>query len=336
MTILRTHHLETGYQTRKTHHTISTDLNLTLKQGELVCLIGPNGAGKSTLLRTLAGLQAPLTGEIFLSGDNIGRLSQAEIAQRLSLVLTERPDTGLLNGYALVALGRHPHTSWMGKLTDYDNAMVHWAIEAVGASDIADQPMLEMSDGQRQKLMIARALAQDPQLMILDEPTAFLDLPRRVEVMELLAHLAHHIGQAMLITTHDLDLALRTADTIWLMDNNGTIQVGAPETLVFNGAFEQVFAREGVCFDPLTGTFKTQTPTVKTVILHGTPNTVGYIWTERALTRHHWQVLHHDDDNLTHPIITIHPTHPPTWTIERESGVNNVADIDVLLNILAE
>lgn len=329
MTILQTRNLTTGYQTRQKTRPISEQINLTLEQGELVCLIGPNGAGKSTLLRTLAGLQAPLSGEVFLSGDTITGLTQFEIAQRLSLVLTERPDIGLLNGYALVALGRHPHTSWTGRLNDYDNAMVHWAIEAVGASDIAHHPLNEMSDGQRQKLMIARALAQDPQLMILDEPTAFLDLPRRVEVMELLAHLAHDLGQAMLVTTHDLDLALRTADTIWLMDSQGSIQVGAPEMLVFNGAFEHVFAREGICFDPLTGTFKTQSPARKTVILQGTPNTVGYIWTERALIRNRWQVVHMMDDGIS-PLVTINPTHPITWTVNDHI----VSDIDDLLNLL--
>lgn len=332
MTILHTINLSTGYPSGA----ISEALNLTLRRGELVCLIGPNGAGKSTLLRTLAGLQAPLNGDVFLLDERLTGLTQAQIAQRLSLVLTERPDVGLLNGYALVALGRHPHTDWMGRLSNYDRAMIHWAIEAVGASDIADQPMVEMSDGQRQKLMIARALAQDPDLMILDEPTAYLDLPRRVEVMELLAHLAHDLGQAMLITTHDLDLALRHADTIWLMGGDGTIQVGAPEMLVFNRAFETVFAHEGVCFDPLTGTFKRHHPTSKQVILHGTPNTVSYIWTERALTRHHWQIIPDEANNdQPLPAVTINPTEPITWTIDTLSAIYTVDDIDELLQILA-
>jgi iron complex transport system ATP-binding protein len=332
-TILQTKHLSTGYKTSA----ISENLNLTLRQGELVCLIGPNGAGKSTLLRTLAGLHPPLSGQVFLAGDNLRGLTRAEIAQRLSLVLTERPDVGLLNGYALVALGRHPHTNWMGRLSNHDSAMISWAIEAVGASDIAHQPLIEMSDGQRQKLMIARALAQDPQLIMLDEPTAYLDLPRRVEVMALLSHLAHHLGQAMLITTHDLDLALRTADTIWLMSSDGSIQVGAPETLVFTGAFEHVFAREGICFDPLTGTFTTHHHTSKSVVLYGTPNTVSYIWTERALVRHHWHVIHHDDATLpTLPTVTINPTEPISWTIEQDSEIKTVDDVDALLNVLAQ
>ncbi|TVR23947.1 MAG: ABC transporter ATP-binding protein [Anaerolineaceae bacterium] len=284
--ILQADQLTTGYDDGVP---VSHGLNLTLRAGELTCLIGPNGAGKSTLLRTVAGLQAPLSGVARLTGKDVARLSNGALARRVSLVLTERPEVGLLNGYALVALGRHPYTDWLGRLSAHDLAMVHWAVAAVGADDIAHKPLIEMSDGQRQKIMIARALAQDTALMILDEPTAYLDLPRRVEIMTLLAHLAHQTGQTILVTTHDLDLALRMADSLWLMSADGAVQVGAPEDLVLNGAFERAFHSEGICFDPQTGTFHTGAVQVATVTLNGTG--LGYTWTRRALQRKGWRVM---------------------------------------------
>lgn len=245
--LLQTHDLTIGYSpVRRPAIKVAEGLNLTLNMGEFVCLIGPNGAGKSTLLHTLAGMQPPLSGKVRLSGDDLHRLEPLQLAKRLSVVLTERPNVGSMTGYALVALGRHPYTDWMGKLTTYDEAVVQWAIEAVGAADLAAHPLVELSDGQRQKLMIARALAQDTALMLLDEPTAFLDLPRRVEIMRLLKRLAHETNKGILLSTHDLELALRTADTIWLMSSRGELHVGTPEALIVNGAFEQVFAEEGI------------------------------------------------------------------------------------------
>ncbi len=325
-TILQTHHLTTGYK----QHVVSAELGLSVRRGAMTCLIGPNGAGKSTLLRTVAGLQAPLSGRVTLMGDDVFALSQAELARRVSLVLTERPDVGLMNGYALVALGRHPHTGWLGTLNAHDTAMVHWAIQAVNGQDIAQKPLIELSDGQRQKMMIARALAQDPALMILDEPTAYLDLPRRVEIMSLLAHLAHTTGQAILTTTHDLDLALRMADTIWLMTADGTVQTGTPEDLVLNSAFERAFQSEGICFDPLTGTFHTGRPATKAIRLTG--QGLGYIWTRRALERDGWRIdtqaqahieVYQDGDNLC-------------WTLHEAHTVRVVESIAEVLAALSD
>ncbi|MEO0562833.1 MAG: ABC transporter ATP-binding protein, partial [Chloroflexota bacterium] len=230
MTVLETHNLSVGYPA----HTVASELSLSLASGELVCLLGPNGAGKSTLMRTVAGMQPILAGRVTIGPDDLARLSPRERAARLSVVLTERPNLGLLNGYALVALGRHPYTDWTGRLSPHDEAVVRWAVEAVDATDLADRPMTKLSDGQRQKLMIARALAQESEVMLLDEPTAFLDLPRRAEVMGLLRNLAAQTGRAILLSTHDLDLALRTADKLWLM-SEGAVRVGTPEDLVLSG-----------------------------------------------------------------------------------------------------
>jgi iron complex transport system ATP-binding protein len=278
-TVLQTHHLSIGYP----KFTVAQDIDVLLYAGELVCLIGPNGAGKSTLMRTLAGMQSPLAGYTTLLNDDVHKLDARELARRLSIVLTDRIDVGLLSGYALVALGRHPYTDWTGQLSPHDEAVVRWAVEAVGASDLAPRNVNELSDGERQKLMIARALAQEPAVMLLDEPTAYLDLPRRVEIMLLLRELARKTSRAILLSTHDLDLALRNADRIWLMPKGGDLQVGAPEDLVLSGAFEKAFASEGVQFDKRTGSFKPQVETSKTIAVEG--EGVRYIWTVRALER---------------------------------------------------
>jgi iron complex transport system ATP-binding protein len=228
-------------------------------------------------------MHPPLGGQIMLQGRSLARLTPRDIAQHLSVVLTDRVEVGNLTAYALVALGRHPYTDWLGRLSENDQARVHHALSAVDAIDLAERQMHELSDGERQRVMIARALAQDPLVMILDEPTAFLDLPRRVEAMRLLRHLAHTTGRALLLSTHDLDLALRSADVLWLMETGGHMHTGAPEDLVLSGAFAATFRREGVTFDTATGTFQMHPPGAERVALAGTG--IAHFWTTRALER---------------------------------------------------
>jgi len=265
--------------------TVAQGIDVRLLAGEMVCLIGPNGAGKSTLMRTLAGMQPPLTGTITINGTPLAALTANARARSLGVVLTERPNVGMLSGYGLVALGRHPYTDWTGRLSPHDEAVIRWAVEAVGAQDIAARPVMELSDGQRQKLMIARALAQEPQVILLDEPTAFLDLPRRVEIMQLLQRLAHETGRTVLLSTHELDLALRTADRIWLL-SGGVLASGAPEDLVLSGAFETAFRSEGVIFDRHTGAFKVNAEGVgKIYVRNMGEDGVAAVWTRRALER---------------------------------------------------
>lgn len=330
--VLYTQTLRIGYQRLRYADLVVADkLNLSLCAGELVCLLGPNGAGKSTLMRTLTGMQKPLAGRVILGDDALSKLSPRELAKRMSIVLTERPDLGLLNGYALVALGRHPHTSWLGQLSRYDEAMIHWAIDAVGASDLAEYPVMQLSDGQRQKIMIARALAQETDVIMLDEPTAFLDLPRRVEIMQLLRHLAAETGRAILLSTHDLQLALQSADKLWLM-SNGAIQLGTPEDLVLNGAFEAAFHSEGVQFDKATGAFKMAQPMRQVVAVRG--EGIPHTWTRHALQRAGFELSH----NGHMPAVEIHiKTHnqQPVWHVQ-QNGHHNVANsISDMLDILA-
>ena len=287
--ILETKNLTIGYtHKKKVTRVVAESIDAQLQGGELVCLLGPNGAGKSTLMRTIAGMQRPLTGQVLLNGNDVTQLDPKTTARQLSVVLTERVDVGMLSAYALVALGRAPYTGWSGKLTLQDEQIVQDAITAVSATDLAHRLVSELSDGERQKVMIARALAQEPQLMILDEPTAYLDLPRRVEIMRILRRLARAQNRAILLSTHDLDLALRSADKIWLMPQEGPMQIGSPEDLVLNGTFEETFLREGVLFDAQSGSFKIHRQSAGDVDLIG--DGLPATWVRRALEREGFQV----------------------------------------------
>ena len=281
-TILQTRGLDIGYTPKRRQSlVVASGLGAHLLKGELVCLLGPNGAGKSTLMRTLAGLQKPLAGQVLLDDRDLHRLAGDQRARLLGLVLTERVDAGNLSVYALVALGRYPYTGWDGRLSPADERIVRWAIRAVGAEDLASRSVDELSDGERQKVMIARALAQEPAVLLLDEPTAFLDLPRRVEIMQLLRGLAYDTGRAVLLSTHDLDLALRCADRIWLLPPGGPLQAGAPEDLVLSGAFQETFA--GIAFEPTTGSFRLVQAPEGEISLEG--EGLDALWTARALER---------------------------------------------------
>jgi iron complex transport system ATP-binding protein len=278
-----------GYGRGPDRLVIASGLNAHLPRGCLTCLLGPNGAGKSTLMRTIAGMQPLLGGEVRIAGGRLDTLAPREIARRLSVVLTDRVDAWMLSAYALVSLGRHPHTDWTGHLTSHDHQRVREALSAVGAEDLASRPVTELSDGERQKVMLARALAQDAPLLLLDEITAFLDLPRRVDIMRTLGRLAHESGYALLLSTHDLDLALRTADSVWLLSKDGTLRVGIPEELVLNGAFQSTFASEGITFDARVGAFRVQRAHQGTARLIG--NGIRATWTARALERIGYEIV---------------------------------------------
>lgn len=283
-TILQIKDLTTGYKSGSERKVVTSDINADLYKGELVCLIGPNGAGKSTLMRTISGAQQPLTGSVHLDGTDIYKIPPRQLAKKLSLVLTERVNAGMLTAYEVVALGRYPHTNWSGKLNMSDHHIIHEAIEIAGATDLAERSLSELSDGERQKIMVARAFAQEPEIMILDEVTAFLDLPRRVEIMMLLKNMAHQSNKCTLLSTHDMDLALRGADRIWLLPKGSGLQIGSPEDLVLDGSFEEAFQSEGVSFDLETGSFKIHSEYGSSVSLKGgTKEAIQ--WTQRAMER---------------------------------------------------
>ncbi|WP_005036901.1 ABC transporter ATP-binding protein [Holophaga foetida] len=262
---------------------VASDLNLGLHAGSFVCLLGPNGAGKSTLIRTLTGLQPPLEGEVLLDGTPMASFKPRDLAQRMSLVLTQRVPVGNMPVWSMVAMGRHPYTGWSGRLGTEDVSAVEESIVSVGLEALAFRPVCELSDGERQKAMIARALAQDPKIMILDEATAFLDLPRRVELMDLLRNLARQKQRIILLSSHDLELSLRSADRLWLLSPSGQLRDGVPEDLVLDGGFAETFQSCGLSFDPQRGAFHLDRPSRGQVSLEG--EGVANQWTRRALER---------------------------------------------------
>lgn len=217
--------------------------------GHLIGLVGPNGAGKSTLLRTVVGLQPALAGSITVAGLEVGKAPNKALAKVLSAVLTDRDIGGRLRVHEVVALGRHPHSGVGARLNDYDREMVYTALQSVGASHLINRDITQLSDGQRQRVMVARALAQEPKVMVLDEPTAFLDPPGRIALLELLADVSASQGIAMVVCTHDVDLILHYANQFWIAGPGQEVHTGPPEALAADGTLEEAFATDGVIFD---------------------------------------------------------------------------------------
>lgn len=225
MTAITTNRLTVGYR----GHRVVEDISLSLPCGRLVCLLGPNGAGKSTLLRTLCGFQPPITGTVTISGSDITTMSAAEVARLVSVVLTDRPLTPSLTAAEMVGMGRAPYTGFWGRLSDDDRRLVSEAMQTVGVAPLATRRMGQLSDGERQKVMIAKALAQHTPVIVLDEPTAFLDYPSKVAVMKTLARLAHDEGKTILMSTHDLELAAQLGDELMEIENKHIRKITADE-----------------------------------------------------------------------------------------------------------
>lgn len=225
MTAITTNRLTVGYR----GHRVVEDISLSLPCGRLVCLLGPNGAGKSTLLRTLCGFQPPIAGTVTISGNDITTMSAAEVARLVSVVLTDRPLTPSLTAREMVGMGRAPYTGFWGRLSDDDRRLVSEAMQTVGIVPLATRRMGRLSDGERQKVMIAKALAQHTPVIVLDEPTAFLDYPSKVAVMKTLARLAHDEGKTILMSTHDLELAAQLGDELMEIENKHIRKITADE-----------------------------------------------------------------------------------------------------------
>ncbi|MCM1521863.1 MAG: ABC transporter ATP-binding protein [Muribaculaceae bacterium] len=284
MTTMQLKDLTTGYHTRHGRKVIGEGMDVSLNSGELTCLLGPNGAGKSTLLRTLSGFSHPLEGEVLLMGKPLQAYSSSELSRLISVVLTEKVMVSEMTVSELVGMGRAPYTGFWGRLSGSDRRIVSDSLKAVGAEKMAGRSVHTLSDGERQKVMIAKALAQETPMILLDEPTAFLDYPSKVETMRLLHTLAHRDGKTILMSTHDLELALGTADTVWLMDRHYGITAGIPEDLALSGDLARYFERPGIEFDVDEGVFRVvMEPTGKSVVLSGEGRRCRL--TERALRR---------------------------------------------------
>ena len=246
--------LSIGYHTKSGIRVVAEGINAAIQSGELTCLLGANGVGKSTLLRTLSAFQPALFGEIIIRSQEISAYTDKELSRLIGVVLTEKPDIRNMTVRELVALGRSPYTGFWGTLHDADWQVVDEAINAVRISNLRERMVHTLSDGERQKVMIAKALAQQTPVIFLDEPTAFLDFPSKVEMMQLLRRLAKEEQKTIFLSTHDFELALQVADKLWLMTDE--LHIGTPHELAQSGALAGYVERPGITFDAQTLTVR--------------------------------------------------------------------------------
>lgn len=269
----------TGYRGKP----VTRDINAYLQAGELTCLLGPNGAGKSTLLKTLSAFIPPLSGEITIEGVNIRKISASMLARSIAVVLTRRPATMNMTVEELVSIGRSPYTSFFGGLHENDREVVDKSIRLVGIDDLRTRNVNTLSDGERQKALIAKALAQQTRIIFLDEPTAFLDYPSKVEIMQLLYTIAREENKTVFMSTHDLELALQIADKIWLLDKERGLNIGIPEDLAYAGLLGDYFQRGGLKFNYTTGLFEIDNEQKGSVCLKGSGRLFNMV--KKALKR---------------------------------------------------
>lgn len=284
MAILDTHNLAIGYRRNKKVATVISDINISLAQGELVCLIGANGIGKSTLLRTIAGSQHPLNGTVRLNNRDLKDYSKGELSKLLGLVYTDSTHAGGLTVFELVSLGRQPHTGFLGKLKDQDYKIINESLIATGIEHKKNSFIAELSDGERQKTMIAKALSQETPVILLDEPTAFLDIASKIETMRLLSKLAHENNKAILLSSHDISQSLLMADKLWIIDQNHKIREGVTEDLILNKHLDSVFPNPNITFDYQSGDFRMQEEYKRKVKVEG-DSTLLIHWCENALRK---------------------------------------------------
>ncbi len=249
--ILTTQNLSIGYSSFEVAH----DLNLTAQKGKLISIIGKNGSGKSTLIRTLTRIQDPLKGSIILGHKNINHYKQNRLAREFALVLTEKLPENLLTVSELIAMGRQTYTNWLDKLTETDKEKIDFALEMMQVRPLLNKKFIELSDGQQQRVLIAKAIAQDTPLIYLDEPTAHLDVHHRMETFLLLKELTQKYDKTILMATHEIGLSVQMADELWLVHNKAVL-VGSPEQLIADNSLATIFNSDLIRFNPKTSTFE--------------------------------------------------------------------------------
>ena len=287
--------LSIGYRTGKQEKIVHEHLNFQLHAGELTCLLGANGTGKSTLLRTLSASQPALSGKLDIMGKPLTEYTEKERSRTIGVVLTDKTFAGGLSVYELVGLGRQPHTGFFGRLNKEDKRIIEEAMEHVGIAHKAHSYTAELSDGERQKAMIAKALVQECPLILLDEPTAFLDVVSRIEIMHLLHRLAEEQQKAILLSTHDIEQALVLSDKLWLLSKEHGLQTGVTEDIILNHQMENLFDKKDIRFDYDHGVYYPLANGQKKIAVSSEDKTLLH-WAINALNRHGYQCVSNDCD----------------------------------------
>ena len=332
-TTIRLCDLSIGYPDKHNTKRVAEHLNASIHSGELTCLLGTNGVGKSTLLRTLSAFQPPLGGTIDLLDRPLSTYDDRQLATVIGVVLTEKSDIRNMTVEELVGLGRSPYTGFWGTLKEGDRKIVHEAIARVRIEPLTQRMVHTLSDGERQKVMIAKALAQETPIIFLDEPTAFLDFPSKVEVMQLLHNLTHTLQKTVFMSTHDLELALQIADKIWLMDRTNGIAIGTPEDLSLEGKLSSFFSRKGITYDTETGFFRIDTDYRREIHLQGHGS--RYAMVRKALQRNGIRADRHVADDSLHIDTTGSAGDP--FVIHRADGsTQSATNIEALLSLIAD
>lgn len=324
--------LTIGYRSGKRVTRVHEHLSFRLYPGELTCLLGANGMGKSTLLRTLAASQPALAGELLLEGRPLSHYSEKERSRRIGMVLTDKTQAGGLTVYELVALGRQPHTGFFGRLHRQDHVRIAEALEAVGIAHKAQSYTAELSDGERQKVMIAKALVQECPLILLDEPTAFLDVVSRIEIMDLLHTLAVEQDKAILLSTHNVEQALVLADKLWLLSHESGLQCGVTEDLILNHRMDALFGRQDIQFDYAHGVYYPIVHDKKRMIVESEDDTLLH-WTVNALNRRHYACVQPAPDNASLP--SLRALAPDRLLLTQSGETTLCSSFEELLSVLA-
>jgi iron complex transport system ATP-binding protein len=327
--ILNLDSLKIGYHSGKKNRVLLPPITSSAGRGELIAVIGRNGIGKSTLLRTLTGLQESLGGNIYYYGKAISGYSRMELAQKVGFISTEIVNVSNMRVYDLVALGRFPHTNWIGKIESNDRRIIDDALSRTSMQPFSMKFVSRLSDGERQKVMIARLLAQDTSIMIMDEPTAFIDIAGKYEILQLMHNLAHKSDKTIIFSTHDLQMAINQSDKIWLILDNEIIE-GAPEDLMIAGAFEHLFSSSFVDFNSEDGTFSFHSSIKGSIYIEGEGQTRR--WTEKAIRRAGFCV----SVEKTLPYIVIPSGNENYWRFSGESYTCEITSLYELIKCLSD
>lgn len=311
--------LSTGYKIKKEEKVVARGLNAALNIGEMTCLLGPNGAGKSTLLRTLAAFQPSLGGEIFVMGQPLKSYKPNDLARFISVVLTDNSDIKNITAWEVVAMGRSPYTGFWGKLNEKDKKIVDKCLGWVGIEHLAQRKMQTLSDGERQKVMIAKAIAQETPIIFMDEPTAFLDYPSKIAMMLLLHRLAKALKKTIFLSTHDLEHALQVADQVWLLDQEKGLTTGMPEDLSIGGEIEDYFAKDGLTYDRELCSFSIEHTTARDLLVEGKKGTLEYNLCCKALTRNGMRPVETIEGTTANPHVMVRIPGDGTYRLIEDS-----------------